>query len=77
MFFVEEFVLKPSEVENFQEAVKQFLSFFEEYNFKYPVNSYITNDFHVYFSFPLQEMSDIDKIFAEVDALAEKVGNPK
>ncbi len=37
----------------------------------------ITNDFHMYFTFPLQGVSDVEKIFAEVDALAEKVGSPK
>jgi len=77
LFFVEDFVLKPSEIENFQETIKQFLNLFEEHNFKYPVNSYITSDFHMYFTFPLQGMSDVEKIFAEVDVLAEKVGIPK
>ena len=40
LFFVEDFVLKPSEIENFQETIKQFLNLFEEHNFKYPLKSY-------------------------------------
>jgi len=77
LYFVEDVVVKPSERGNFQEVVKEFLNYFEEHNFEYPVNSYMTSDFHIYFTFPLNGFADIGNLFTNLNEMTEKVGSEK
>jgi hypothetical protein len=73
LYFVEEVVVKPSERDNFQETIKEFLNYFEEQNFQFEVSSYMTSDFHIYFTFPLEGAGDVEDLFTGFNNLAEKV----
>lgn len=73
LYFVEDVIIKPSETENFHRVIGEFIKYFRENDFSFEVGSYLTNDLHMYFTFPLENAEDVERLFSEFNALAEKV----
>lgn len=76
-YFVEDVAVKTSMFSEYEKAVKEVLALFEEYNFPYPCFTYSTNDYHYYFVYPVEGLSDIDKLFKNWYEIVGKFGEEK
>ncbi len=62
-YFVEEIIVKPEGVAAFESAAKEMAAALKTTDFPYPVNVFARDDNHYFFSFPMQNYGDLDKIF--------------
>ena len=74
LLLVEQVVVKPSMVAQYEAHVKEALDLFNKYQFPYPVYSYTTDDFLYYFVFPVDNFADIDNLYKAFGELEKKVG---
>jgi len=76
-YFVEDNVVKPSKVNEFEAAAKEFLAMIEKYQFPYPCYTYMADDFHYYFVYPMENFSDIDKAYKVFYEILAEFGEEK
>jgi hypothetical protein len=72
LFWVLDEVVKPSMQEEYYEAGKKWAALLTKHKFPYPFNVFWTGDNHVFWSVPIENLADIDKIQAVVGKLKEK-----
>jgi hypothetical protein len=72
LFLVVDEVVKPSMQGEYYNASKKWTSFMKDQEFPYPFDTYWTGDNHVYWSFPIENYADIDKITEAIDKIREK-----
>ncbi len=72
LFMVIDELVKPSMKAEYYEAGKKWIAFMKEHKFAYPINTYWTGDNHVYWSIPLQNYAEIDKMMATSNKLLEE-----
>jgi hypothetical protein len=78
LYFVEDYVVKPSMVPQFEAAFKEFMAtVFKPHNWPWPVGTYVTEDFHYYFVYPFENMAEIDKAFATFVEILGRIGADK
>jgi len=76
-YYVLEVVIKPSMVAEYEAAVKELVSLNSQYKATYPWSGFSADDFHYYFSIPVENLADIDKMFKEDSELEKKMGEEK
>jgi hypothetical protein len=78
LYFVEDYVVKPSMVPQFEATLKDALAtVFKPYNWPWPMETYATEDFHYYFLYPLENIAEVDKVFAVSYEITAKFGEQK
>jgi hypothetical protein len=78
LYFIEDYVVKPSMIPQFEAALKEFTTgFFQPYAWPWPFEAYATDDFHYYFLYPAENMAGIDKMFANFYEMLGKFGEEK
>ncbi len=78
LYFVEDYVVKPSYVAAFEAAVKELVgSVFTPYPWPWPMATYVTEDFHYYFLYPFENMAQIDSAFTTFVQILGKYGEAK
>jgi hypothetical protein len=78
LYFIEDYVVKPSMVPQFEATLKDALTtVFKPYNWLWPMETYATEDFHYYFLYPLENIAEIDKVFAVFYEVIAKFGEQK
>ena len=70
-------VVKPSKVADYEKAFKHAMDLWKEYSYPYSMYSFNTEDFHYYFSIPINSLDDIDDVFAASEKMGEKMGKDK
>lgn len=78
LYFIEDYVVKPSMVPQFEAALKDLIAtVYKPYNWPWPMETYSTEDFHYYFLYPFKNMAEIDKAFAVFSEILGKFGEQK
>lgn len=72
LFLVVDELVKPSVKKEYYEAAKKWVAFMKDHEFSYPFDTYWSGDNHVYWSFPIQNYADIDKIMEASKKIREK-----
>ncbi len=72
MLFVVDELVKPSMQQEYYEASKKWVAFMKDHEFPYPFDVYWTGDNHIYWSFPIENYADIDKIIEASNKIGEK-----
>ncbi len=76
--FVEDNVVKPAMVAQFEAALKEFInSIWTPYNWPWAMETYATEDFHYYLSYPMASLTDLDKAFSVFSDILGKFGEQK
>lgn len=73
-YFVEEMIVKPEGVAAFEAGAKEMAAALKETGFPYPVGVFSRNDNHYFFSFPMENYGDLDKIFEAWSEVVKKWG---
>jgi len=74
LYFIEQVVVKPSMVAEYEAHVKEALDLFAKYNFPYSVHACSTDDFLYYLLFPVENYADIENLYKAFVELEEKTG---
>jgi hypothetical protein len=78
LYFVEDYVVKPSMVATYEAASKDLIAtVFQPYNWSWPLETYVTEDFHYYCVYPIASLTDLDKAFATFNEILGKFGEQK
>jgi hypothetical protein len=72
MIMVIDELVHPSMKTEYYEAGKKWIAFAKDHEYPYPVNTYWTGDNHVYWSMPIQNYAEIDKIMEWSNKIMEK-----
>ena len=70
-YLVQEIIVKPGSLGPFDAATKDMAGALSKFNYPYPVNVFSREDNHYFFSYPMENYADLDKI---VGAWSEMVG---
>ena len=73
-FFVEEMIVKPGKVVAFESGAKEMAAALKKTDFPYPVSVSSRDDNHYFFSFPMEDYGDLDKIFEAWSEVVKKWG---
>lgn len=76
-FYVLEVVVKPYMIAEYEAAVKELVSLNSQYKATYPWYGFSADDFHYYFSIPVENLADVDNMFKEDSELEKKMGEEK
>lgn len=74
LWFVEDMVVKPSKINDFEAVTKDFNAVFKKYGFPYPMNTYSSDDFHYYLFYPVENLSDLQKAYEIFGDIGKKLG---
>lgn len=78
LYFVEDYVVKPSMVAQFEATIKQVYStIFAPTGWPWPIVMYSTEDFHFYLVYRFENLAEIDKAFATFAEILGKIGAEK
>jgi len=78
LYFIEDYVVKPGLVAPFEAAVKELVaSIFTPYTWPWPMQTYVTEDFHYYFLYPFENMAQVDVAFTTFSQMIGKLGEQK
>jgi hypothetical protein len=78
LYFVEDYMVKPSMVATYEAASKDLIAtVFQPYNWSWPLETYVTEDFHYYCVYPIASLTDLDKAFATFNEILGKFGEQK
>ncbi|HYA48835.1 MAG TPA: hypothetical protein VEG35_03965 [Burkholderiales bacterium] len=78
LYFIEEDVVKPAMVAQFEAVVKEVnATLFKAYGWPWPFQVYATDDFHYYFLYPFESLTEIDKGFSIWYGMIGKLGEQK
>jgi hypothetical protein len=58
-------VVKPSMKVEYRDAGRKWIAFMKDHGFSHPINTYWTGDNHVYWTMPIENYGDIDKMMEE------------
>jgi hypothetical protein len=73
-YFLEEMVVKPEKVAAFEAGAKEMAAALKKTGFPYPLSVFSRDDNHYFFSFPIENYGDIDKIFEAWSGMVKKWG---
>lgn len=77
-YFFEDYAVKPSMVLQFEAALKEAIAaLYGPYNWPRPMETYSTEDFHYYLFYPLENLAEVDKMFASSYEIVGKIGEQK
>ncbi|MFB0519236.1 MAG: hypothetical protein ACETWC_08150 [Acidobacteriota bacterium] len=74
LFIVEEDVVKPSMVGQFEEHVREGIAQFARYKFPYPQDVYCIDGYHYFFSYPVKNFEDIGNFYKAAGEYRQKMG---
>jgi hypothetical protein len=74
LYIVEDTVVKPSKIAEYEVHVKMAVDLFKKYNYPYPVYNCTTDDFHYISIFPLKNYADMENTYKATGELAKKAG---
>ena len=78
LYFVEDYVIKPSMVAQYEAASKEVIAtIFQPHSWSWPLVTYVTEDFHYYCVYPIASLIDLDKAFATFYEILGKFGEQK
>jgi hypothetical protein len=78
LYFIEDYVVKPSMVPQFEATLKEIMAtVYKPYNWPWPMETYATEDFHYYSLYPFESLTEIDKAFAIFYEILGKFGAQK
>lgn len=72
MIMVIDELVHPSMKAEYYEAGKKWIAFMKKHEFAYPINTYWTGDNHVYWSTPIENYAEIDKMMAMSNKILEE-----
>ena len=72
MLLVIDELVRPSMQKEYYEAGKKWIAFMKDHEFAYPINTYWTGDNHVYWSMPIPNYAEIDKMMATSNKILEE-----
>lgn len=72
MFMVIDEAVHPSMKAQYYEAGKKWIAFMKKHEFAYPISTYWTGDNHVYWSIPIENYAEIDKMMAMSNKILEQ-----
>ena len=74
LWFVEDMVVKPSKINDFEALVKDFNEVMKKYGWPYPMNTYSSDDFHYYLFYAVDSLSDTQKALEIFGDIGMKMG---
>ncbi len=74
LFFVEEVIVKPSMVAEYEAHVKNVLRILNTHSFPYPWTAFSTDDFHYFFVWQIDDYATIDSWFKALKEWQSKIG---
>jgi hypothetical protein len=74
LYIVEDTVVKPSKISEYEVHVKMAIELFKKYDYPYPVYNCTTDDFHYISIFPLKNYADMENTYKATGELAKKAG---
>ncbi len=77
LYFVEEATVKPSMFGEYEKVIEEVVALCKEQNYSYPFLTYVSNDFHYYFVYPIESSAEIEKIFKSWYGMMEKIDKEK
>jgi hypothetical protein len=78
LYFVEDYLVKPGMVSQFEAAVKELnAALWAPYNWPWAMETYATEDFHYYLCYPMASLTDLDKAFSVFNEILGKFGEQK
>jgi hypothetical protein len=78
LFFVEDDVVKPAMVAQFEAVIKEFnAAMLTQFNWPWAMETYATEDFHYYLCYPMASLTDLDKAFSVFNEILGKFGEQK
>ncbi len=78
LWFVEDYAVKPSMVVQFEAVVKELNgSVWTAFAWPWAMETYSTEDFHYYFCYPFESLTEVAKAFATFDGILAKLGEQK
>ena len=75
LYFVEEVVVKPSMVDKYEAHTKEALNLWTKYGSPFPFYAFITDDFHYYFVWPIENYASLDSLFKAIGEWVVKMGD--
>jgi hypothetical protein len=75
LYFVEEAAVKPSMLSEHEAAIKEMVGFSSEHKYPYPWYAYNTDDFHYYYVFAVENLSEIENVFKAWGEVMKKLPN--
>jgi hypothetical protein len=78
LYFIEDYVIKPSMAAAYEATHKDLIAtVFLPYNWPWPLQTFVSEDFHYYLVYPIASLTDLDKAFAVFSGILGKVGEQK
>jgi len=78
LYWVEEDIVKPAMVNQFEAATKETIeAILKAYNWPWAMEAYATEDFHYYYIYPFESLTEIDKAFGVWHDILGKFGEQK
>jgi hypothetical protein len=77
LYFVQEFVVKPSKLVEFETNLKETASIYTKHNLPYSYYVINMNDYHYEALFPIKNYGDVDEMYMAVFEIFDKVGKEK
>jgi hypothetical protein len=77
LYFVQEFVVKPSKIADFETILKETASMYTKHNLSYPYQVINMDNYHYLALFPINNYGDVDKMYMAVFEVFDKVGKEK
>lgn len=78
LYFVEDYVIKPSMVAQYEAEHKEVIAtVYQPHNWSWPLATYVTEDFHYYCVYPIASLIDLDKAYASFSEILGKFGEQK
>jgi len=74
LILVEEVVVKPSKVAEYETHIKEALELFAKFEFPYSFYAFSTDDFRYRFGFPIENFADIDNFYKAGEEWSKKMG---
>ena len=75
LYFVEEVVVKPSMADKYEEHTKEALDLWTKYGSPFPFYAFVTDDFHYYFVWPIENYASLDSLFKAIGEWVVKMGD--
>ncbi len=75
LFLVEEVVVKPAKVAEWEAHIKEAIELFAKYEFPYQLYAYSYDDFHYRFGRPIDNFADIDNFYKAFGEWSKKMGS--
>jgi hypothetical protein len=78
LYFIEDYVIKPSMAAAYEATHKDLITtVFLPYNWSWPLQTFVSEDFHYYLVYPLASLTDLEKAFGVFSEILGKVGEQK